>query len=256
MARIIATANQKGGVGKTSTAVNIAASFGLLDKKTLLVDCDPQGNSTTALGINKRSIEKGIYDVLIESVPAEEAIISTGFKNLDILPTDISLAGAALELADMDNRAMRLKQAVLPVSDRYDYIIIDCPPSLGLLTVNALSASSGVLIPIQCEFFALEGLSQLMNTLRQIKRKYNSSIEIEGVLLTMYDARLNLTLQVLAEVKKYFPSKVLSTTIPRTVRIAEAPSFGMPVYYYEKNSKGAQAYLEAAKELIKRDKKR
>ena len=215
------------------------------------MDSDPQGNATSGLGINKREIKSSIYNVIIEGEDPENAIIRTKYKNLDILPSSIDLAAAEIELVDMENRAMLLKQALAKVQSKYDYICIDCPPSLGLLTINGLAACTSILVPIQCEFYALEGLSQLMATVRTVKRLYNSYIDIEGVLLTMYDARLNLTVQVVEEVKKYFPQKVFKTVIPRNVRLSEAPSFGEPVIYYDFASKGSQSYLALADEIIK-----
>ena len=251
MGKIIAFANQKGGVGKTTTMVNLSAALAYrTGKKVLLVDSDPQGNATSGVGINKREIKHSIYDVLIGEATAEEAIVSTKHKNIDILPSSIDLAAAEIELVDMENRALRLKQALAKVQSKYDYICIDCPPSLGLLTLNGLAACTSILVPIQCEFYALEGLSQLMATVRTVKKHYNPYIDIEGVLLTMYDARLNLTVQVVEEVKKYFPQKVFKTVIPRNVRLSEAPSFGEPVIYYDFASKGSQAYLALADEII------
>lgn len=251
MGKIIAFANQKGGVGKTTTAVSVAACMGAKGKKVLLVDVDPQGNATSGMGVNKRQVSHSTYDLLVmDETEIESVIQKTGFQNVDILPSNMQLAGAEIELVDLDNRTSRLKQAILPVKERYDYIIIDCPPSLGLITLNALTASDTILIPIQCEYFALEGLSQLMATMRQVKRLYNPSIEIEGVLFTMYDGRLNLTMQVVEEVKRYFPRKVFKTVIPRNVKISEAPSFGKPVYYYDRYSKGSISYGELTNEIL------
>ena len=251
MGKIIAFANQKGGVGKPPTAGSVAACMGAKGKKVLLVDVDPQGNATSGMGVNKRQVSRSTYDLLVmDETEIENVIQKTEFQNVDILPSNMQLAGAEIELVDLENRTSRLKQAILPVKDRYDYIIIDCPPSLGLITLNALTASDTILIPIQCEYFALEGLSQLMATMRQVKRLYNPSIEIEGVLFTMYDGRLNLTMQVVEEVKRYFPRKVFKTVIPRNVKISEAPSFGKPVFYYDRYSKGSISYGELTNEIL------
>lgn len=255
MAKTISIINQKGGVGKTTTAVNLSAAVGALGKKVLICDVDPQGNTTSGYGVNKRSIQTSAYDVLINEAPTAHGIINTNFKNVDILPSDINLAGAEVELIGLDRRESRLKTALASVWERYDFVFLDCPPSLGLITINALCASDSFLVPIQCEYYALEGLAQLMTTVRQIKRLYNPQLELEGVLLTMYDGRLNLTAQVVEQVKKFFPQKVYRSTIPRNVRLSEAPSFGQPVLYYDKASKGAQAYEAFAEEFLKKQKR-
>ncbi len=251
MGKIIAIANQKGGVGKTTSAINIAASLGFLDKKVLLVDIDPQGNATSGYGISKKEVKTSSYDMLVKEIPTEEVILKTEFKGVDIIPSTIGLAGAELEMMDNPDRSNIIKKALAQVKADYDYIIIDCPPSLGLITINALTAADSLLIPIQCEFFALEGLSQLMATVRQVKRLYNSHLDIEGVLFTMYDGRLNLTIQVVEEVKKFFPNKVFKNTIPRNVRISEAQSYGQPSIYFDKYSRGSLAYKELVMEIIK-----
>ncbi len=256
MGKAIAIVNQKGGVGKTTSAINLAAAIGHYGYKTLLVDADPQGNATSGLGINKRDVSQSTYDMIVSGVKAEEIIKKTDYANLDVLPSNMNLAGAELELVDLDKRESRIKNALAPIKEKYDFIIIDCPPSLGLLTVNILCAVDSVIVPIQCEYYALEGLSQLMNTIRQVKRLYNPLVELEGVLLTMYDGRLNLTQQVVGEVKKFFPQKVYATVIPRNVRLSEAPSFGQPVYYYDKSSKGSIAYDEFTKEFLKKNNRR
>lgn len=255
MGKTIAIVNQKGGVGKTTAAVNLAASIGQKGYRTLLVDVDPQGNSTSGLGCNKKDIKISTYDLIIGTAQTKDALIKTKFKNLDLLPSDMNLAGAEIELAQLENRAGRIKAALVPIKDDYDFIFLDCPPSLGLITVNALNAVDTVMVPIQCEYYALEGLSQLMNTIRQVKRLYNPLIEIEGILLTMYDGRLNLTQQVVAEVKRFFPQKVYATVIPRNVRLSEAPSFGMPVCYYDKASKGSRAFDDLAIEFLSKNNK-
>lgn len=254
MAKTVSILNQKGGVGKTTTAVNLSAAIGARGKKLLLADIDPQGNSTSGYGINKREIKKSSYEVLTGEISAEEAIIETEFEGIDLIPANMNLAGAELEIIDMKNRESLLKNALASVWERYDYIFLDCPPSLGLITLNALTASDTFLVPIQCEYYALEGLSQLMSTARKIKQMYNPYLELEGVLLTMYDGRLNLTQQVVAEVKRFFPKKVYSSVIPRNVRLSEAPSFGQPIIYFDKNSKGAVAYSSLCDEFLAQQK--
>ena len=254
MGKIISIVNQKGGVGKTTTAVNLASAVGIAGKKVLLIDLDPQGNTTSAYGISKNT-QNTSYSLLMGAISASEAIAKTAFKNVDVIPTTMDLAGAEIELISVSSRENALKNALSSIRDNYDFIFIDCPPSLSIITINALTASDSFLVPIQCEYFALEGLSQLMASVRQVKLRYNSLIELEGVLLTMYDGRLNLTRQVVLEIKKFFGNKLYSTVIPRAVRLSEAPSFGKPIQYYDKHSKGANAYNDLAKEFIKRNKK-
>lgn len=256
MGKIVAITNQKGGVGKTTTCVNLSASLGIRGFRVLLVDVDPQGNSTQGLGVNKQQILHSTYDIFVENADAESVLLHTPFKNVDILPTNHALLGAEIEMVGVPEREFLLKRALTKIRPQYDFILIDCPPSLGLLTLNALCACDTVLLPTQCEFYALEGLSQLMNHIRIVKRKYNPMLDTEGVLLTMYDGRLNLTQQVAAEIKKYFPRKVYRTVIPRAVRLSEAPSFGKPVIYYDRSSKGAQAYEELAAEFAANNKNR
>ena len=250
MGKIVTVVNQKGGVGKTTTAVNLTAAVGAAGKRCLLVDVDPQGNATSGLGVDKRDAAQSTYELLIGTAEPEKVLLHTAYKNVDLLPSAIRLAGAAIEMVDLNRRENRLTAVLAPLRDRYDYIFIDCPPSLGLLTLNALCAADTLLVPVQCEYYALEGLSQLMATVRQVKRLYNPQLELDGVLLTMYDGRLNLTQQVVAEVKKFFPRKVYATAIPRSVRLSEAPSFGKPICYYDRSSRGAQAYQALAAEFI------
>lgn len=252
--KTVAIANQKGGVGKTTTAVNLSAGVGQLGKKVLLIDLDPQGNATSGYGVDKRQVENSSYDLLSGSASAENAVLHTEFKNVDLIPSSIDLAGAEIELSSVERRDSRLRQAIAPIVGNYDFVFIDCPPSLGLITINCLCAADTVLIPIQCEYYALEGLSQLISSVRQVKRLYNPTLEIEGILPTMYDGRLNLTHQVVSEVKNFFPGKVFKTAIPRGVRISEAPSFGQPIMYYDRSSKGAKAYCDLAKEFVKNNK--
>lgn len=253
MGKIIAIANQKGGVGKTTTAVNLSACLGRAGKKTLIVDIDPQGNTTSGLGIDPKSLEASIYDCLINEIPMKDVILKTDFENLWIVPSNINLAGAELELVTKESREYLLKKALYEIREFFDFILIDCPPSLGLITLNSFTATDSILIPIQCEYYALEGLSQLTNTIKMIKKSLNPNLSIEGVLLTMFDARTNLSIQVVDEVKKYFGGKVFSTIIPRNVRLSEAPSFGQPVIEYDKHSRGAECYTELAEEVIERN---
>ncbi len=250
MSKIIAIANQKGGVGKTTTTVNLSACLAKRGKKILVIDIDPQGNTTSGLGINKRQLQKSTYDILINDNKIVEAIIDTKIKNLDICPSDIQLAGAEIELISIEEREFQLKKVVEQIKNNYDYITIDCPPSLGLLTINALTCADSILVPIQCEYYALEGLSQLTNTIRRVKKFLNPNLAIEGVLLTMFDARTNLSIQVVEEVKRFFPKKVYKTVIPRNVKLSEAPSFGEPIIIYDPKSRGAECYTELADEII------
>ncbi len=250
MSRIISVVNQKGGVGKTTTAVNLAAAVGIENKKVLLVDFDSQGNSTSGLGVLKKQLNVSTYDILVNANRANSAILHTHFKNLDLIGAKVDLAAAEIEMVDVKNREFLLKNAISKISTNYDFIFIDCPPSLGILTLNALTASDSILIPLQCEYYALEGLSQLMFTVRQVKRLYNPDLQIEGVLLTMFDGRLKLTMQIVSELKKYFSRKIYKTVIPKNVRLSEAPSFGEPVSYYDRRSKGALTYESLAKEIL------
>lgn len=247
MGKIISVVNQKGGVGKTTSAVNLTAALSALGLRVLLCDFDPQANATSGMGVDKRKIKHSIYDVTINDIPAEDAIVSTKYG--DVLPSSADLAGAAVELITSQHRERQLEKALLPVKGKYDVIFIDCPPSLELLTLNALCASDGILIPVQCEYYALEGLSDLMNTLRMVKRKMNPQLEIFGVALTMFDGRTNFSTQVAQEVRKHFPGKVFSTVVPRNIRLAEAPSHGIPVTVYDRSSRGSVAYKAMAEEI-------
>lgn len=248
--KIITVFNQKGGVGKTTSNVNLSTCLGMLGKKVLTIDIDPQGNTTSGFGVDKDKVEHSIYDVLINEVDAKDAIIKTPFENLYILPSTVELAGAEIEMTAQDGRETMLRDAIKDIREDYDYIFIDCPPSLGLLSINALASADSVLIPIQCEYYALEGVSQLMNTIQLVKRSLNPKLEIEGVILSMFDGRNNLSIQVVDEAKRYFRGKVYTTLVPRNVRLAEAPSYGLPITEYDSKSKGAEAYLELAHEFI------
>lgn len=250
--KIISIFNQKGGVGKTTTNINLSAYVASMGKKVLIVDIDPQGNSTSGLGIDKNKLENSIYDVIMGISP-EEVIINTPVENLQIIPSSMELAGAEIELTAKMSRENKLKEALTEIKDRYDYVFIDCPPSLGLLTINALTASNSVIIPIQCEFYALEGVEQLMNTVQLVRKNLNKNLEIQGVVMSMFDGRTNLSIEVVEEVKKHFKGKVYSSIIPRNVRLAEAPSYGLPIMMYDKNCKGAEAYMELAEEFIEND---
>ena len=250
MGKVVSLANQKGGVGKTTTTVNLGTILAKKGKKVLLIDADPQGNATSGLGIDK-DCELSTYDILVSVVEMEDVIQDTIIKNLKLCPANMNLAGAEVELVSMMSREQRLKEKLEKIKDRFDYILIDCPPSLGLITLNAFTASNSVLIPVQCEYFALEGLGQLLNTINLVKKHLNKEIKIEGALLTMYDIRTNLSNQVVKEVKKYFDNKVYKTVIPRNVRLSEAPSYGMPITEYDPRSKGAKSYMKFAKEFLK-----
>lgn len=254
MGKVIAIINQKGGVGKTTTSVNLASCLAYEGKKTLVIDCDPQGNTTSGLGYDRNNYELTIYDCLIDPAKTADAVIKTKYTDLYLIPSSSDLSAAEIELAFEDKREQFLKQALSLIRGDYDFIIIDAPPALGMITINIMTACDSVLIPIQCEYYALEGLSQLISTIRKIKKSYNKKIEIEGVLGTMYDGRTNLSIQVLDEVKKYFPDLVYKSIIPRNVKLSEAPSFGEPIIKYDRTSKGADAYMSLAKEVIKKNK--
>lgn len=257
MGKAIAIFNQKGGVGKTTTNINLSACLAMKGKKVLVVDIDPQGNTTSGIGLVKKKLQYTIYDVIVnKDFDISKAILHTKTEGLDILPASVDLAGAEIELVNLEGRERRLKKAIDKVKPLYDFVFIDCPPSLGLLTINSLTAVDSVLIPIQCEFYALEGVSQLMSTVEMVRKNMNPNIEIEGVILSMFDGRTNLSLQVVQEVKKYFGSKVFSTIIPRNVRLAEAPSYGLPIVKYDPKSKGAKAYQQFATELLRRERQK
>ena len=251
MGKIVSIANQKGGVGKTTTSINLSTILAKKGKKVLMIDADPQGNASSGVGVDREEIELSVYDILINDVNIEEVVKKTNIKNLDICPSNINLAGAEVELVSVMSREHRLKEKLDTIKDNYDYIIIDCPPSLGLITLNAFTASDSVLIPVQCEYYALEGLGQLLNTISLVKKHLNKEIEVEGALLTMYDARTNLSNQVVKEVKKYFNDKVYKNVIPRNVKLSEAPSYGMPISVYDPRSKGAKSYEKFVREFLK-----
>lgn len=255
MAKIIAFSNQKGGVGKTSTCVNMSAGLAMRGKRTLLIDMDPQGNATTGLGFSKNELQSSVYNILIDELPAEKTILKTNVQNLDLLPSSIDLAGAEVELVYVKNREKRLREALKSIADRYDYIAIDCPPSLGLLTINALAAANAVIIPIQSEYYAMEGLSQLMNTIKLVVNHLNPELSIDGVVVTMYDGRALISKQVSAEIHKFFGKKMFNTVVPRNIRVSEAPSHGVPVLLHDPKSNGAKAYFALADEYLARDKK-
>ena len=256
MARVISIANQKGGVGKTTTAVNLGASLAVSEKRTLLIDCDPQANTTSALGFPKDPARRTLYQTLILGEPIERVAISAKIEGLDLIPSDKNLVGAAVELVSMDDREYKLRASIKDIREKYEYILIDCPPSLDLLTLNALAASDSVLVPIQCEYLALEGVSELLDTLMRLRRTINPALSVEGILLTMYDDRTTLSKQVAADLRSFFGSQVFESVIPRNVRLAEAPSHGVPVIFYDIHSKGAESYIQLAKEVIVNAQKR
>ena len=250
--KIIAFANQKGGVGKTTSAINVAACIAKIGYSVLVIDCDPQGNATSGLGIVKKNLSSSVYDIIIGKSTPNEVILKTKIKNLSIIPSSIDLVGAEVELIEFERREYRLKDAIVSIKDDYDYIIVDCPPSLGLITINALNTATGIVVPLLCEFYSLEGLSQLTRTIRLIRQSQNPALELIGVIINMYDGRLNMSLQVMEQIKKYFPDKIINPPIPRNVKVSEAPSHGLPVIEYDKFSKGAIAYNLASNELILR----
>ena len=252
MGKIISFANQKGGVGKTTSCVNVASSLGILGYKVLIIDLDPQGNTTSGVGISKRGLKASTKELLNGEMTAKEIMIETPYQNLFVIPTNTNLANAEFDLLDFEESEARMKAALAEAKEEFDYILIDCPPSLGMLTINAFTASDGIIVPMQCEFYALEGLSQLMITINRIKRLYNPDLNVTGILITMYNSRLLLSLQVISELKKHYEDKLFETKISRNVRLSEAPSFGKPVYYHDKNSKGAKEYLEVANEIVSR----
>jgi len=253
MSKIMSISNQKGGVGKTTTAINLSAFLALENKKVLLIDIDPQGNASSGIGVERSKIEKNIYDSLINQIPIQDVMVPSQIKNLDVLPSTLQLAGAEVELVNYISRENRLKQLIRPIKEKYDYIIIDTPPSLGLLTLNALNAADSVIIPVQCEYYALEGIGQLLNTITLVKENLNPNLSIEGILLTMYDQRNNLSKEVAEEVNKHFQGSIFQSIIPRNVRLSEAPSYGQPIAIYEAKSRGAQAYQKLAQEVISHD---